>query len=301
MAVDEFLEHELADRLTRLGSNYLDCFVIDVGEGHGVDFEAVLKEGVPSAPPRPASRRRATKAASLYETLYDCLEVLAAFKKEGRIRLAGISCENIALLKRILAKESGFDVVFAPYNYCFRAASELVAIASETNTAFVATRPLWWGIREIPVTVLSESPFPRDKASVAADSASLAAAACKWPLSTDSVVGVLADVASADSLAGVSAAVTDSNWTRADEELLRPIASVASAQKGLFLILSAMNSADADTRTRGWAAYVRRGLADFGYDPAGPSSKRVAALARISKDIVSAASPVEKCDLEELL
>jgi len=302
MSADEFLEHELSDRLSRLESNFVDCFTIDIGQGRGVDFEAVLKEPIPSGGHPPGAPATYEGGVFLHETLFDCLDVLSRFKKEGRIRLAGVSGENIAILKRILAKQRGFDVAFAPYNYGFRAAAdELISIAAEVGTSFVATHPLWWGIREIPVTVLTESPFPRDRAAVRAPAAALSTAACKWPLAEKAVASVLAAVQSEALVEAVAAASGDSPWTKADEEFLRPVLDVATAHKGLFLILSAMNSADADVRARGWAAYVRRGLPDLGYDPAEPEAKRVEILERIAREVVAGEPVAREANIEELL
>lgn len=301
MNAGEFLEHELADRLERLRSKYLDCFILDLGSGTSVDLESVLREEIASA-----SAVRAVRTSSfeggifLHETLSECLQVLQRFKSQGRIRLIGLSGENLSAVRRVLVKHESIDVAFVPYNYAFRAAAaELIPVAAEKHTAIITTRPLWWGVREIPVTVLAESPYPADMASISVDADKLMAAAFRWPLNETTVASVLIEASPAE-LADVAPAAEESIWTRNDEETLRGIAEVASAQRGIFLMLSAMNSADPILRARGWAACLRMGIDDSGYDPAASESTRKAALKKIADSSVQA-KPATPEDLDELL
>jgi len=301
MTAAEFLEHELADRQQRLGGNYIDCFVLDLGGGRSVSLDGVLKEEIqPDVPPRGVAPAGFEGGIFLHETLADSLAVLADFKKKGRIRLSAIAGENVAAVKRVLVKHESIDLAFVPYNYAFRAAaSELLAIAAEVNTAVIATRPLWWGIREIPVTVLAESPYPPDRASIAVPAGQLAASACRWPLSEPVVASVLAGARSPDEVANAASASGDIHWTRKDEETLRAVAAVATAQRGIFLVLSAMNSPDPAVRAQGWAACLRLGLQDFCYDPAAANAARSDALRRIAETAVQTPPPAE--DLDELV
>lgn len=303
MSSAEFLEHELADRLERLKTNYIDCFVLDLGAGRSVDLESVLKETIPAHfHPRSMTTSSYEGGIFLHETLAECFQTLGRFKTEGRIRLIAISGENISYVRRILVKHAEVDAAFVPYNYAFRAAAqELIPIASETKTAVVATRPLWWGVREIPVTVLAESPFPPEAAGIPAKAAALVSAACKWPLTEPAVATVLVEPSSLAEVGETASAGDDGAWTRNDEETLRGIAAVASAQRGVFLVLSAMNSKDPTLRARGWAACLRMGLPDFGYDPSSSEDARTAALKQIaaSEVQVKPAPPAE--DLDELL
>ncbi len=296
----EFLEHELSDRADRLGGGPIDCFVLDLGEGRSLDLDSVMKEDIAGADDSPVASSSYEGGIFLHETLAECLEVLARFKKDGRIRLAAVSGENISAVSRVLVKHEGIDVAFAPYNYGFRAAAnELISVAAEVKTAFIATRPLWWGIREIPVTVLAESPYPA-QASVDIDPAELTSVACAWPLADRSVKGILAELNTAELVARAASASHDHHWTRDDEDALRPVASVAAAQKGLFLILSAMNSPDPSVRAHGWAACMRRGLPDFNFDPVAPADVRLRSLRQIADTVVQA-PPVDHDDLDELL
>jgi aryl-alcohol dehydrogenase-like predicted oxidoreductase len=302
MTAAQFLEHELADRQQRLGGNYIDCFVLDLGGGRSVDLDGVLKEEIqPGAPGRGVAAQGFEGGIFLHETLADSLAVLAGFKQEGRIRLSAVSGENVAAVKRILVKHASIDLAFVPYNYAFRAAaSELLAIAAEVKTAIIATRPLWWGIREIPVTVLAESPYPPDSASIAVPAGQLATSACKWPLSEPVVASVLAGARSPEEIASAAGASGDIHWTKKDEEVLRGVAAVATAQHGIFLVLSAMNSPDPAMRARGWAACLRLGLADFCYDPAAGDAPRADALRRIAEAAVQTPPPAAE-DLDELV
>ena len=114
MPADEFLEHELSDRLERLGGNYVDCFVLDLGDGRGVDLESAQKAEIHSSVDRRAVATRSYEGGIfLHETLADCLEVLDRFKKQGRIRLVGISGENVTAVRRALVKHDGLDVAFS--------------------------------------------------------------------------------------------------------------------------------------------------------------------------------------------
>lgn len=303
MRVDEFLEHELADRLARLDSTYLDCFVIDLGRGRSVDLEAVKDEEISGGGDEKSMAVATYEGGTfLHETVADCLEVMERFKHQGRVRLAGISGENIKTLERVLVKAEGFDVAFVPYNYGFRAAGdELIPVAAEVSTSIVATRPLWWGIREIPITVLAESPYPAAKVSVSVRADALARAACKWPLGEKGVSSVAVEVSEPGELVKAAKASGEVAWTRADEEALRPVGEITEVQEGLLVILSAMNSREAEVRERGWAALLRKGLGGFEFDPHGDAKAREESLFAISEAlVVEEALPPEE-DLDELL
>jgi|GEM_PF-3269132 len=303
MPTEEFLEHELSDRIERLGGGYIDCFVLDLGRGKAVDFDAVLKEDLsPGGDDRAVATSSYEGGIFLHETLAECLEVLGRFKQEGRIRVSAVSGENITAVRRVLVKHPSIDAALVPYNYGFRAAEEeLIPVAAETKTSVVATRPLWWGIREIPVTVLAESPYPKDAARIGLKAAGVVRTACKWPLGTGAVAGILGEARTSEELADLAAASSDSHWTRDDEETLRAVASVAAAQRGIFLILSAMNSKDPALRAHGWAACLRRELPDFGYDPSGDEESRAASLKRVAEAVIQQAPAIPEEGLDELL
>jgi len=285
MTLGEFLEHELNDQLSRAKSDYLDCFFIDIGAGRSVDLGAVLQEDLRTGDS--GGHKSFEGGTFLHETIAEAVVTIERFKKAGRVRLSGIGGENLSVLKRILIKNKNFDLAFVPYNYAFRiAAEELIPIATETKTAVVATRPLWWGVRSIPVTVLTESPFPNERFSLGADEGALTRIACKWPLANSGVTSVMAEANSLAPLDTLSEASTDRTWTRADEEALSKAFDVANAQQGLFIILSAMNSPDDDIRARGWAAYIRRGLPECGFDPFASEASRLKALRLIASAVV---------------
>jgi aryl-alcohol dehydrogenase-like predicted oxidoreductase len=304
MRLDDFLEHELSDRLERLQSKYLDCFVIDLGRGRSVDLEAVRAEPISSG-----GNGRAVKletfegGAFLHETIDDCLRVIERFMNEGRVRMAGLSGENIDALTRVLVKHPDFEVVFAPYNYGFRTtAAELIPVAEETATAVVATRPLWWGPRSIPVTVLSESPYPA-RADVTIKPDVLASTACKWPLRESAVSSVVVSPAGPSMLSKLTTASGASQWTRADEDILRPVGRTAEVEGGVLLALSAMNSGLEDVRIVGWAALQRmHGKAAEAFDPHAPVDERTDALAGIAAEVVpDEPVPADDEDLDDLM
>ena len=299
MSVDTFVRHELEDRLERLRTDYLDCFVLDLGAGRAVDLEAVAKEHIRSG--EEARHGAYEGGVFLHETISDCLASLERFKRQGRVRLTALVGENVDVLKRVLVKNAGFDLVMAPYSYAFRAAaSELMAIAAETRATFIAMRPLWWTLRGIPVTVLAESPFPAQYAA-GVDAAALTSAACRWPVVQGGAAGVAFEAASADEIGAAARSVANEHWTKGEEEALSGVAAKARFQGGVLLILSAMNSADPDMRARGWAAYVRRGLPESGYDPLAPESERAMALSTIAAAIIHEAPDIRPEDLDELL
>lgn len=303
MRLGEFLEHELSDRLERLDSTYLDCLVIDLGRGRGVDLEAVRAEGISGGNGKAMELETFEGGTFLHETIQDCLETIDRFRQDGLIRMAGISGENIDALTRVLVKHSGFDVVFAPFNYAFRAAAKsLIPVAAEQETAVVTTRPLWWDLREIPVSVLAESPYPLPQAQVEADASSLAAAACKWPLTEKTVVSVAFDISREGQAATLVGACRDEIWTRSDEETLRPVAAVAESHQGLFVALSAMNSPDDRLRQLGWATLQRKGLAeDLQFDPAAEEDLRRDALREIAAALVPPEPPPPDEEFDDLL
>lgn len=303
MRLGEFLQHELSDRLERLGSTYLDCFIIDLGHGSGVDLTAVRGEGISGGNGKAVELETFEGGTFLHETIADCLTTIDRFRQNGLIRMAGMSGENVDALTRVLVKHSGFDVVFAPFNYAFRAAAEaLIPVASEQETAVVATKPLWWGLREIPLSVLAESPYPLPQAQVDADAASLTAAACKWPLTEKTVISVAFDISREGQATTLVGACKDEVWTRSDEETLRPAAAVAESHEGLFVALSAMNSADDRLRELGWAALQRKGLAeDLEFDPAADQDLRRDALAAVAAALVPPEPPLPDEEFDELL
>lgn len=299
MVLEDFLEHELSDQLSRLKSDYVDCFTIDVGSGRSVDLGAILNEEIPAGDA--GGHRSYEGGVFLHETVADCVNIMDRFKREGRIRLAAISGENLSVLKRIITKNKGFDAAFVPYNYAFRnAADELIPIASETRTAIVATRPLWWLIRAIPVTVLAQSPFPADRASLNIDENVLTKIACKWPLTENGVTSVMAEAESIAPLDLLAEASTDERWTRADEDAMRKVAEKVEVQQGLLVILSAMNSPDPDIRARGWAAYIKRGLPESGYDPFAGHDERTLALGAIARTVVKDETVISHEGLDDL-
>jgi len=303
MRLDDFLEHELEDRLARLQSKYLDCLVIDVGRGHAVDLEGVRAEGISGGDNGKAVELEQFEGGTfLHETIGDFLNIANRFRQEGRVRIIGLAGENVAALTRVLVKHGDFDVAFAPYSYGFRAAAEeLLPVAQEMKTAFVATRPLWWGLRDIPVTVLAESPYPADKADAGIKAPSLASTACRWPLEEKSVISVCAPATSEADVENLADASGGESWTRADEETLRPVAEIAQAAGGLFLALSAMNSEKAELRARGWAALVRKELtANITFDPDGAESDRLDALEKVAA-LVPQEPVIPEEDLDELL
>lgn len=304
MRLDDFIEHELEDRLARLESTYLDCLVMDVGRGRAVDLDAVRTEGVSGGGNGKAVKLEQFEGGTfLHETINDFLSIANRFRHEGRVRIIGVCGENVDAIRRVLVKHGDFDVAFAPYSYGFRAAAEeLLPVAQETSTAFVATRPLWWGLRNIPVTVLAESPYPADKANAGIKAPRLASRACKWPLEEKTVISVCAPAttdADVENLACVSGGET---WTRADEETLRPLAEIAQAAGGLFVALSAMNSENPDIRAHGWSVLVRRELTGgFVFDPDGAKSERLDALEKIADAVVPPEPVIPEEDVDELL
>ncbi len=300
MRLDEFLTHELEDRLERLESTYLDCFIIDVGRGRAADLQAVREEGISSSDNGKAATLETFEGGTfLHETISDCLEILDAFSKQGRMRFAALAGENVDAVKRVLVKHGEFDAVLVPYSYGFRAAQEeLIPIADETSTAVVAVKPLWWCLREIPVTILAESPYPRDKASAGARRETLAAVASRWPLNQEAVSSVTMDALDAQALA--VAASLETPWTRADEETLRPVGRVSQAHGGLFLALSAMNSEDVFLRSRGWAALQKIAPSPcFEFDPESPAKERTKVLEEIAAHVIPP-EPAAAEDLDEL-
>mgnify|MGYP001339297589 CR=1 FL=1 len=72
-------------------------------------------------------------------------------------------------------------------------------------------------------------------------------------------------------------------------------------QNGVLLVLSAMNSADPVLRAHGWAACLRMGVSDFGYDPAANEDSRNAALKQIAASAVQTAAAPSPESLDELL
>jgi len=303
MRLEDFLEHELEDRLVRLESTYLDCLVINLGRGRSVDLEGARREGISGAGDDKAVELEQFEGGTfLHETIGDFLDIADRFRHEGRVRIIGLSGENVDALRRVLVKHSDFDAVIAPYSYGFRAAAEeLLPVAEETKTAFVAARPLWWNIRDIPVTVLAESPFPKDKA-VRLKASRLALAACKWPLQEKAVVSVCASARTSREVESLAGASGDQLWTRADEEALRQVAGIAAAAGGLFVALSAMNSADAETRARGWAVLVRKNLTGGEvFNPDAPRKERQEVLERIAAAVVPKEPVIPDEDIDELL
>ncbi len=303
MRLAPFLEHELVDRLQRLSSNYLDCFVIDLGHGRSVDLESVRNEKLSDGGNGKTLTLETFEGGTfLHETIRDCLDIIERLKQEGRVRMAGISGENIEVLERVLVKHEGFDAAFVPYNYGFRAAGdELIPVASMVNTKIVATKPLWWNVRKIPITVLATCPYPPDKAAVGVSREVLSRTACKWPLSESAVAGVVVEAEAPEELVNFAQASGDMIWTRADEEALRPVAEIARTQDALLVMLSAMNSAQAQLRARGWAALQKKTGVDFDFDPDGPETQRADALARIASGLVTKEVSLPAEDLDELL
>ena len=304
MHLGEFLEHELADRLERLAGNYIDCLVIDLGRGHSMDLETVRSEGISAGDGGKAVALEMFEGGTfLHETISDCLTTIEGFVKDGRVRLAGVAGENIDALTRVLVKHPDFDAVFAPFNYGFsRAAAELIPVAAETQTPLVATRPLWWGIREIPVTVLAESPYPPDRASVGIKALPLQKAALKWPLTEKGVVSVSACVPAPGVVEHFTRPSGDEVWTRADEETLRKVASIAKSYEGLYVALSAMNSVREELRALGWALLQRRGLAvDIQFDFDAPEDTRSRRLAEITAVVMPDEPAEPDDDIDQLI
>jgi aryl-alcohol dehydrogenase-like predicted oxidoreductase len=301
MRLEEFLKHELEDRLERLESTYLDCFVIDLGRGRAANLQAVRGEGISSSDNGKATPLETFEGGTfLHETMSDCLTVLDVLSKDGRVRFAALTGENVDAVKRVLVKHGGFHAAFVPYSYGFRGAEEeLLPIAAEMGTAIVAIKPLWWVLRDIPVTVLAESPYPRDKASAGARADALALAADRWPINQEGVSSVAVEASDAGSLK--AAASAEEGWTRADEEALRPAARIAEAHSGLFLALSAMNSEDALLRAHGWAALLKMtpSLAAQ-FDPEAPAKERLSALEEIAAQEIPPEPPPAAEDLDEL-
>ncbi len=304
MRTEEFLEHELEDRLARLESTYLDCLVLDLGRGHSVDLQGVRREGISGgSDSRAVELEHFEGGTFLHETMRDFLKVANRFRHQGRVRTIGLAGENVDAVSRVLGKQHDFDVIFAPYSYGFRAVEDgLLAIAHETRTAFVATRPLWWGPRHIPVTVLAESPFPADRAVAETGPEDLASRACKWVLQQKAVSSACASVCTPAQVEALAAASPRDAWTRADEESLGKVGAVASDAGGLFLALSAMNSKDPELRAQGWAVLVRKDLTGGEvFDPDAAARDRQRVLERIAETILPP-EPVEPDqDVEELL
>jgi len=87
----------------------------------------------------------------------DALDELDRLRAEGKVRLVGFSCHDPDYAARLLEAFPAFDTVMTPYNFVNRKAEGALADAlKKTGAAWVAMKPLVWGVYGVPVTVLRD-------------------------------------------------------------------------------------------------------------------------------------------------